>query len=72
MTKYFLYVRGHRHEWALELKGASPEHVEQWRADGLRVNEVVNEIPQWWVTLGLPVRFWCLCQDVVVWILDRK
>ncbi|HWR66088.1 MAG TPA: hypothetical protein VN364_08210 [Bellilinea sp.] len=60
--RYALDIRGKRKEWSFVIM-AEPKHVEDWRADGLHVDEVVNIIPQWWVDLGLPVKLWCAVQD---------
>jgi hypothetical protein len=59
--RYSLQVRGHQHEWCFDVD-AKPEHVEDWRADGLEVWELVNTVPVW-----LPaslVRPWCIVQDI--------
>ena len=60
---YALDVRGKRHEWVF-LICADPKQVEDWRADGLVVDEVVNTVPQWYVDLGLPVKLLVLLQDI--------
>ena len=56
-------VRGKRKTWCFDFYG-DPKYLDEWRADGLEVSEVVNTIPAWWVEWGLPVRLWCFCQDV--------
>lgn len=61
MPKYALHVRGHRKEWSFTVP-AEPVHVAEWRADGLRVDEVVNEVPQIVQQLGL-VDAWCAVED---------
>jgi hypothetical protein len=60
MKLYDLHVRGKRDEWEFEIL-ADPRHVDDWRADGLRVDEIVNTVPDWWI---LPVRWWCILQDL--------
>lgn len=52
MKRYSLMVRGKRKEWSFEIQ-AEPEHVEEWREDGLHVDELIAVIPQWAVDLGL-------------------
>lgn len=63
MSKYTVTVRGHRREWVFDIGNAEPQHIEQWRADGLVIDEVVNTIPDWAVTLGL-THLWCVVQDI--------
>lgn len=58
--RYSLVVRGNEHAWTFDVD-ALHSHVEDWRADGLEVNEIVNTIPEW-----LPaalIRSWCFLQD---------
>ena len=64
MTKKLLAidVRGKRREWSFLFLG-DPKYLDEWRADGLRVDEVVNVIPQKVVNLGL-ARVWCCLQDI--------
>lgn len=49
---YVIEIRGREHVWGLNVR-AEPEHVEDWRADGLVVDEVIATIPEWVVDLGL-------------------
>jgi len=63
VKRYALMIRGRRNEWSFPV-WAKPEHVEEWREDGLIVDEVLNVIPQWVVDLGL-TRPWCWLQDVL-------
>jgi hypothetical protein len=60
--RYALTVRGDRSTWSFEIL-ARPQHVEDWRRDGLEVDELLNVIPAWAVDLGL-TRIWCFVQDV--------
>ena len=63
MTKLLqITVRGKRHTWAFEFYG-DPQFIEDWRADGLDVCEVVNTVPEWAARLRL-VRPWCFFQDL--------
>jgi len=64
MKQYTLYVRGKYKEWSFTIPG-KPEWVKDWREDGLKVDEIVNVIPQWYVDLGLPVKLWCVIQDIL-------
>ena len=63
LKRYVLDVRGKRKEWCFEV-WVDPKYIEEWRADGLRIDELINTIPKWWVDLGLPVKAWCWMQDV--------
>ena len=64
MTKrlYALDVRGKKKEWVFPV-WVDPKYIEEWRADGLHIDEIVNTIPQWWVDFGLPAKLWCSIQD---------
>lgn len=63
MNKQFvIHVRGKQHNWSFVFLG-DPKHIDDWRADGLKVFEVVNSIPEWAVNLGL-THIWCRMQDV--------
>jgi len=59
---YCLNVRGRKKEWCF-LVEIDPKYINEWREDGLQIDEVVNTIPQWYVDLGLPVKLWCAVQD---------
>lgn len=60
---YSLDVRGNRKKWSFQI-WADPKHVEDWRGDGLRIEEIVNTIPEWWVNAGFSVHLWCFFQDL--------
>ena len=64
LSRYTITVRGKRRTWSLDLD-ADPRFVEEWRADGLEIDEVINTIPAWWVDLGLPVGLWVWAEDFV-------
>ena len=53
-----LFVKGKHKRWSFRVTG-TPQHLADWRADGLEVDEVVNTIPTW-----APCRLWCWAQDV--------
>lgn len=55
-------VRGRHKEWSFLFWGDA-KHLDEWRADGLRVNEVINVVPEVVVNLGL-ARLWCFLQDI--------
>lgn len=61
-----IHVRGKTKQWCFNFKG-DPKHLEEWRADGLEVYEVVNSIPDWAVDLGL-THIWCKVQDLWRWV----
>lgn len=56
-------VRGRRHEWGFNFYG-DPAHLEEWRRDGLEIDEIENIIPQWAVSCGL-TRVYCFLQDTL-------
>ncbi len=64
MSKKLLHitVRGKGKTWGFEFYG-DPRYLDEWRADGLDIVEVVNTVPMWVVDLGL-TRAWCFAQDV--------
>lgn len=59
---YALNIRGKRKEWSFHV-WVDPKYLDEWRADGLSLDEIVNTIPQWWVDAGFSVRLWCWLQD---------
>lgn len=63
--RYGLTVHGKNHTWLIDVE-ARPEHVEDWRNDGLLIDELVNSIPEWAVALGL-TKPWCCVQDALNW-----
>lgn len=57
-----LEVRGAEKDWSFEFYG-DPKYLEDWREDGLEINEVMNTIPEWVADLGL-TKIWCFFQDL--------
>jgi hypothetical protein len=55
-------VRGNTNEWSFNFYG-DPKYLEEWREDGLEINEIVNTIPEWVVDMGL-TRLWIFFQDL--------
>ena len=51
-NKYSITIRGRWHEWAFPI-WAEHKHVEEWRRDGLIIDEILHEIPQWAANMGL-------------------
>lgn len=64
MTKKLLSleVRGNEKNWSFSFYG-DPKHLDDWREDGLVVNEIVNTIPEWVVDAGL-LKPWVFFQDL--------
>lgn len=60
MSRFITTIRGHEHEWRVEV---SEDSVEDMRADGIEVLEIVNSIPAWAMDAGLG-RVWMLTQDI--------
>lgn len=58
-------VQGTRRKWCFDIL-ADPAYLDEWRADGLVVEEVVNTIHVWAVDAGLAGP-WCFLQDVFHW-----
>lgn len=44
-----------------------PKYLDEWRADGLEIDEVLNVVPEWAVALGL-TRIWCRVWDAWQWL----
>lgn len=63
---FSITVRGKRATYAFTFTG-DPAHLEGWRADGLEVDQVLNTVPVWAVSLGL-TRPWCWAQDALQWL----
>ena len=53
-----LFIKGRDKTWSFRVQG-TPEHLADWRADGLEVDELINTVPAW-----APFRLWCWAQDV--------
>lgn len=60
---YALDIRGKWKEWTFEV-WVDPKYVDEWRSDGLHIDEIVNTIPEWWMNLGFSARLWCFFQDL--------
>ena len=59
---YSLTVRGKCKTWS-HLVWANPEHVTDWREDGIEVDEVVAVVPETVNRVGL-TRPWCWLQRI--------
>jgi len=55
-------VKGKEKTWTFNFYG-DPRHIEEWRTDGLEVNEIKNSIPEWVVSIGM-LKPWCFFQDI--------
>ncbi len=55
-------IRGNQHKWSFDFYG-DPKYLEEWRADGLEIDEIVNVIPVWVVDIGC-TGLWCFLQDL--------
>lgn len=53
-------VRGKQHTWTFHFDG-DPKYLQEWRDDGLEVDELYNTIPEW--LPGWAIRPWCFIQD---------
>ena len=59
--RYAIIVKGNQHTWSFSV-WAEPEHVDDWREDGLEVDEIINTVPLW---VPAPLRkWWILAQDI--------
>lgn len=62
----FVRVRGRTAEWSFHFNG-DPKHLEDWRADGLEVNEVYGSAPEWVCACGLAGP-WFAAQRLWQWL----
>lgn len=60
--KLSIEVKGNCKTWSFSFYGDT-KYLDEWREDGLKIDEVVNTIPVWAVKLGL-TRIWFLIQDI--------
>lgn len=56
-------VKGKEKDWCFIFTG-DPQYLDEWRADGLEVDEVVNIVPDWVAAIGM-TRAWCKMQDII-------
>lgn len=61
--RYSLMVRGRTKQWSFDL-WAAPEHVEDWREDGLIVDELIATAPQWAFDIGIG-RLWMWVDEIL-------
>ena len=63
MTKrvFEIGVRGKTKSYSFNFDG-DPKYLDEWRAQGLDINPVLNIIPAWAVDMGL-LNIWIFFQD---------
>lgn len=62
MKKLSIEIPGREHSWSFVFEGDA-RYLDDWRSDGLQVDEVLNLIPAWlpcWL-----IRPWCWAQSFV-------
>ena len=55
-------IKGKEKNWSFNFYG-DPKYLDEWRGDGLEINEICNTIPLWIYSIGL-TRFWIFMQDL--------
>ena len=72
---YIIEIKGNEHTWEFPVE-INPRYLKEWRADGLKIDELVNTVPNWKVLdfnlpiLGKriiplpPTKLWCFFQDL--------
>jgi len=55
-------IKGKHKTWCFDFY-ADPKYLEEWRADGLEIDVVINSGPIWVSELGL-TEMWCFFQDI--------
>jgi len=55
-------VRGKHKKWCFTLL-EDPKYLEEWREDGLEIDEICNSIPKWVVDVGL-MQPYIILQDI--------
>ena len=56
-------VKGKEHTWSFSFY-EDPKLLDEWRADGLEVEEILNVVPVWAIDAGLLLP-WCFFQDLL-------
>ena len=57
-----IQVKGQNKTWSFNFYG-DPKYLDEWREDGLEIDEVINSIPVWVNEIGL-TRPWIFFQDL--------
>jgi len=55
-------VKGNTKKWSFNFYG-DPKYLDEWRKDGLEINEIVNTVPLSVANAGLS-GIWMKCQDI--------
>lgn len=58
---YTIEIYGKKKKWSFHIEG-NDKYWEEWIADGLEVNKLVNTIPENLPNTFIP--FWCFMQDL--------
>lgn len=61
---YSIEVKGNKKTWSFNFWSYS-QYEDDWRKDGLKVVEILNVIPKWYVDMGFPISIWCFFEDIV-------
>ncbi len=61
--RLIISVRGTRHEWNFQIMG-DPKYLQEWRDDGLNVDELFHSIPEWVVNAKL-ASVWMFFEDLL-------
>lgn len=59
---YIVSIKGKTSNWGFPVE-LDPNHLAEYRADGLQIEELVNIIPLWVVQIGA-TKIWCFFQDI--------
>ena len=62
-------IKGKEKDWSFNFYG-DPKYLDEWREDGLEINEICNTIPLWVHSMGL-TRPWIFLQDLFNFNLKR-
>ena len=63
VRKLEIIVRGREKKWGFMFEG-NIKFLNDWRADGLEIDEIINTIPEWVVDIGM-LKPWCFMQDIL-------
>lgn len=61
-----IVVKGRTKTYAFNFVG-DPKHIPEWQSQGLDIEEVLNTVPEWVVSIGL-TKPWCRAQDIWRWL----
>lgn len=56
-------MKGKTKTYSFDVIG-DPKYLDEWRAEDIDINELINTIPKWVVDIGM-TKPWCFVQDII-------